>query len=81
MSVIFEWSCPTTNEKKIWLVCKGADSIIDALLHDHDKGQDKETYLKNKEFVDKVANEGLRTLFVASKRIYRPDFDEWYAKK
>ena len=81
MSVIFEYDCPKKKEKKIWLVCKGADSIIDALLEDHDKAGDKPTYLKNKEFVDKVANEGLRTLFVASRVIEKKEFDEWHAKK
>jgi magnesium-transporting ATPase (P-type) len=47
------------------LLCKGADSIIEARLN-----REACPYLdKTKEFVDSFAEEGLRTLFLAKRKI------------
>ena len=62
MSVIYE-----NPEGEIVLMCKGADSIIADRLSKESKSSD--VYYKNTEFVDKVADEGLRTLFLAEKVI------------
>ena len=68
-----------TPNKEIVLMCKGADSIIAERLHSYSKSSD--IYSLNTEFVDKVADEGLRTLFLAEKVLEEDEFEEWYARK
>lgn len=74
MSVIFK-----DPEGKIVLMCKGADSIIAERLSTASKRS--AMYLKNQEFVDEVADEGLRTLFLAERYLDKGQFEQWYAKK
>ena len=64
---------------KIVLICKGADSIIAERLNEEDMRQEK--YKKNVEFVDKVADEGLRTLFIAERVLPEETFNDWFKKK
>ena len=60
MSVIVE-----DSQGQFLLLCKGADSIIEARLN-----REACTYLdKTKEYVDGYAEEGLRTLFLAKRKI------------
>ena len=58
MSCIFR--CP---DNSIVLMCKGADSVIEARL----ATQNNTSLTKTKSNVDKFANEGLRTLYLAVK--------------
>ena len=74
MSVIFR-----DPEGRIVLMCKGADSVIAERLSKASKRSD--CYLKNQEFVDAVADEGLRTLFLAERFLDQATFDAWLAKK
>jgi len=74
MSVIFR-----DPNNRIVLMCKGADSIIAERLSRQSKGSSD--YLKNQEFVDRVADEGLRTLFLAERVLDEKTFAVWYAKK
>ena len=75
MSVILQE--PDTG--KIVLMCKGADSIIAERLSKKSKASAE--YLKNQEFVDKVADDGLRTLFLAERVLDTGTFNKWYDKK
>ena len=55
------------------LLCKGADSIIEARLN-----QSACPHLeKTKNFVDNFAEEGLRTLFLAKRRIPNIEYRQW----
>ena len=60
-------------------MCKGADSVIAERLSKASKGSDR--YLKNQEFVDEVADEGLRTLFLAERELDEATFSAWHKKK
>ena len=48
-------------------------------MNEEDKCQEK--YKKNVEFVDKVADEGLRTLFIAERELSEATFEAWHTKK
>ena len=61
MSVIFQ----DPDDGKIVLRCKGADSVITDRLDKDPKLI--ETRVANTRFVNNVAEEGLRTLFLAEK--------------
>jgi magnesium-transporting ATPase (P-type) len=57
------------------LLCKGADSIIEARLK-----QSACPHLeKTKEYVDGYAEEGLRTLFLAKKKLTSSEYYQWNA--
>ena len=57
------------RDGKIWCMCKGADSIIEARLA---KGQ--ESIIETTQiFLNEYANEGLRTLLLAKKEV-DPEF-------
>ena len=74
MSVIFE-----DPDGTIVLRCKGADSVIAERLSAASKRDP--VYLKNTEFVETVACDGLRTLFLAEKVLDKGTFNTWYEKK
>lgn len=71
MSVIVE-----DQDGTIKLICKGADSIIAERLSK--ESLESSIYRKTQKVVDKYANEGLRTLFVAERIIPRDEFDQWF---
>jgi magnesium-transporting ATPase (P-type) len=71
MSVIVE-----DQDGTIKLICKGADSIIAERLSK--ESLDSSIFRKSQKAVDKFANEGLRTLFVAERIIPKADFDKWF---
>jgi len=58
----------------VWLYCKGADNIILDRLH---PDSDAKLLLKAKDQIEVFANQGLRTLMVASKRIPRAEYESW----
>ena len=64
-----------TEEEKILVVCKGADSIIEKRLV---PGQ--EVLAKTQKFLDSYAKEGLRTLLIASKEIPEDEYWTWAQK-
>jgi magnesium-transporting ATPase (P-type) len=67
MSVIIR-----TPNKKIKILCKGADSVIYERLHPASKDVEiTETFLEN------FGNEGLRTLALAEKVISEEEYGEW----
>ena len=70
MSVI----CKDPNNK-IFLMCKGADSVIRERLSDRSRNSD--AYLANAKFVDAVADEGLRTLFLAERVLDKNTYQKW----
>ena len=55
------------EQGKITLLCKGADSIIQERLSKN--SLNSEVYSETQKGVDKCAQEGLRTLFLAEKHI------------
>lgn len=71
MSVIVE-----DANNKIWLYCKGADSI---LLERMDKAKNPEID-DTQRHLSVFADEGLRTLLICKKEIPRSEYDAW-AKK
>ena len=56
------------------LLCKGADSIIEARLN-YAASPHLE---KTKDFVDEFAEQGLRTLFLAKRRIPHIEYHQWH---
>ena len=64
-----------TEEDKILVVCKGADSIIEKRLVPGQK-----VLAKTQKFLDSYAKEGLRTLLIASKEIPEDEYWAWAQK-
>ena len=74
MSVIVE-----DEDGKIKLICKGADSIVSNILSTEIRASPEFKFTQDQ--VDFMANEGLRTLFVAEKEIQNDSyFQEWLGK-
>ena len=74
MSVIVE-----DEDGKIKLICKGADSIVSNILSTENRASPEFKFTQDQ--VDFMANEGLRTLFVAEKEIQNDSyFQEWLGK-
>ena len=73
MSVIIK-----TNSNKYMIYTKGADSIIEQLIHPDDKN--KELIQITKDFLKQFAIKGLRTLMVAYKEIDEKFYNEWSEK-
>lgn len=70
MSVIVE-----DKDKKIILMCKGADSVItDRLSND---SLYSNTFNETDRVVTQFANEGLRTLYLAQKELPRKEWVKW----
>ena len=70
MSVIVK-----TEDKRILVICKGADSIIEKRLKPN-----QETLETTKKFLDDFAETGLRTLLIASKEIPESQYNQWAVK-
>lgn len=70
MSVIVE-----DKDKKIILMCKGADSVIEERLSK--ESAKSSIFLETKEIVTRYANEGLRTLYLAQKELKRKEWEKW----
>lgn len=64
-----------TEDNKVVVICKGADSIIEKRLR---PGQDH--LKKTQEYLDNYARVGLRTLLIASKVISEDYYQEWQKK-
>ncbi len=71
MSVIVE-----DADRKIWLFCKGADSILLERMETDKNPEIDET----QKHLSAFADEGLRTLLICKKEIPKPEYDSW-AKK
>jgi len=74
MSCIFK-----TEDGKIKLMCKGADSIIHDFCLSYESKKSV-LYKTTQGHVDRFGNEGLRTLFVAEKEIDQKFYEEWNKK-
>lgn len=68
MSVIIE-----NRNGEIWLLTKGADSVIMPRL----SAERSPALKKTEEFVEDYAKEGLRTLFLAQKKLERDEYNQW----
>lgn len=69
-------SCIFKNEDgEIILMCKGADSVIEDRLSPESKGGDM--FKKTKIIVDGFANQGLRTLYLAERKIDQNEYENW----
>jgi len=77
MSVIYKYK--ENGNEKIILMCKGADNVISDRLSKTSK--DSDAFKTNKAFVEEVADEGLRTLFLSEKILDQKTFDEWFDRK
>jgi len=64
-----------TEDDQVLLVCKGADSIINARL-----APDQPHSKKTNEDLDQYAEIGLRTLLIAYKFIGQLDYEQWAVK-
>lgn len=70
MSVIVE-----DKDKKIWLMCKGADSVItERLSH---ASLNSNTFKETDRVVTEFANEGLRTLYLSQKELDKKTWVAW----
>jgi phospholipid-translocating ATPase len=68
MSVIVE-----DKDKNIFLMCKGADSVItDRLSKESLQGK---VFIETDRVVTRFANEGLRTLYLAQKKLNRKQWE------
>ena len=63
-----------TDEGKIILYCKGADSIIEKRLSEK---SNKEILIQCKYYVDKFSAQGLRTLFIAMKLLSENEYNNF----
>ena len=63
-----------TDEGKIILYCKGADSIIEKRLSEK---SNKEILMQCKYYVDKFSAQGLRTLFIAMKLLSENEYNNF----
>ena len=69
-------SCIFKDPKgRIVLMCKGADAIVKELLSQESLGS--QVYSATQGFVDKFAEEGLRTLFLAEKFLDEQVYNDW----
>ena len=69
-------SCIVKNEEgEIILMCKGADSVIEERLSGVSRESDM--YKQTKIIVDAFANEGLRTLYLAERKIDQIEYEKW----
>jgi len=69
-------SCIFKDENgDIILMCKGADSVIEERLSKESKESDM--FKKTKIIVDEFANEGLRTLYLAERKIDQNEYENW----
>lgn len=67
-----------TESQQIWLLCKGADSIIESLLSG--ASSEGQALSWSKRAVDEFAGSGLRTLMVASRKVSEAEFSAWSAE-
>lgn len=75
MSVIMR---STGDDGRVVLICKGADSVIfERLAATHDQGDMREATLKD---LARFANEGLRTLCIASRVLDEDEYQAWAAR-
>lgn len=65
-----------TPSGEILVLCKGADSIVLPLCHKSDEA----LKIKTQAFIDDYANDGLRTLVLAQKKLTRSEYDKWNRK-
>ena len=63
---------------KIFLLCKGADSVIKERLTQASLMSDD--FIQTERFVDKFASEGLRTLYLARREIPEDEYQAWNAE-
>ena len=71
MSII----CKEEGSNKIFLYSKGADSIIESLLHK--KHINSNILIKTKEYLNKFSIKGLRTFLIAYKEIPISEYEKW----
>ena len=64
-----------TEEDKILVICKGADSIIEKRLKEGQENMDI-----TKQFLSEFAVTGLRTLLIATKEISEEEYQMWSLK-
>ena len=71
MSII----CKDEESNKIFLYSKGADSIIESLLHK--KHINSNILIKTKEYLNKFSIKGLRTFLISYKEIPLLEYEKW----
>ena len=71
MSII----CKEEESNKIYLYSKGADSIIESLLHQ--KHINSNILIKTKEYLNKFSIKGLRTFLIGYKEISILEYEKW----
>ena len=67
------------QDGEIFLMCKGADSVIEKLLSEESKNS--EVHDKTEQYVNEYASEGLRTLYLAERKISQEFYDKWEKDK
>lgn len=56
-------------------MCKGADSVIEKLLSAESRNSG--VHSKTEDYVNAYAREGLRTLYLAERKIDQDFYDQW----
>jgi len=73
-------SCIFEKENgEIFLMCKGADSVIEKILSE--ESRNSLVHARTEEYVKEFAREGLRTLYLAERKIDKEFYDQWEIKK
>ena len=67
------------EDGEIFLMCKGADSVIEKLLST--ESRNSVVHSKTEDYVNEYAREGLRTLYLAERKIDQDFYDQWEQKK
>lgn len=68
------------RDKKIYLLCKGADSVLEKLLDKKVYRRDNPLKIQTWSHLVKYGNVGLRTLLLCKRQIPEEEFKEWDAK-
>lgn len=66
-----------TNDNLIYVMCKGADSVLLPLLKDKENPRVKALVKQTFKFMDDYAKDGLRTLLFVEKIISEEEYEDW----
>lgn len=68
------------KDNLIYVMCKGADSVLLPLLKDKENPKVKELVQQTFHFMENFAKDGLRTLLFVEKVITEEEYTEWMLK-
>ena len=66
-----------TKDNRMYVMCKGADSVLLPLLKDKENPKVKALVQETFHFMDDYAKDGLRTLLFVEKMISEDEYSDW----